>query len=224
MTQVSTPVTPPVQRCADCRKPMGLCLCADIRASGALSTRLWTLVLQHPQEKIEALATVPLLALGLKRARVAIGLSWPNFARAWEKSKGAELEGATPILDPKRWAVIYLGSGLKGKNHPDLLASEVVFVNKKGEATRAPEERLEGIVLLDGTLEPSQDPVVAQTLGCSSSGGRCSFRASPRCIGTCARSLARNAFRRWRALRSCWLHWARHPKPERSLRDTSASF
>jgi len=64
-----------------------------------IENRLFVLVLQHPQEKREAIATAAASCAALRQARLAIGLSWPNLARALGRP-----------ADPKRWAVLYLGS------------------------------------------------------------------------------------------------------------------
>src|SRR5256885_17217858 len=77
----------------------------------AVDNRLFVLVLQHPHEKREPLATAPAIAAGLRRARLVTGLSWPNLERALGRP-----------ADPKRWAALYLGSarpkalGTQGQN------------------------------------------------------------------------------------------------------------
>src|SRR5437667_4234345 len=67
--------------------------------SAAVDNRLFVLVLQHPHEQRQPLATAPALAAGLRRARLVTGLSWPNLERAFGRP-----------TDPRRWAVLYLGS------------------------------------------------------------------------------------------------------------------
>jgi DTW domain-containing protein YfiP len=49
-------------------------------------------------------------------------------------------------IQPSRWAVLYLGSGVKGS----ATSSPLQFVTKQGAPAPAP-EGLDGIVLLDGT-------------------------------------------------------------------------
>src|SRR4051794_10004812 len=71
----------------------------------AIDNRLFVLVLQHPQERSEPRATAALLVAALRRARLAVGLSWPNLARAL----GSAL-GSNRPADPRRWGVLYLGS------------------------------------------------------------------------------------------------------------------
>ncbi len=100
-----------------------------------IDNRLFLLVLQHPQEKTETLATVPLLEAGLANMRKAVGLSWPNLARALGRES-----------DPRNWGVLYLGSTAPG-------ASPVVAVDAKGAplADQGVLDGLEGIIALDGT-------------------------------------------------------------------------
>jgi DTW domain-containing protein YfiP len=96
---------------------------------------LFLLVLQHPQEKTEKLATVPLLESNLANMRKAVGLSWPNLARALGRDS-----------DPKSWGVLYLGSTKPGDE-------PVTAVDAKGVALKDQSviDNLEGIIVLDGT-------------------------------------------------------------------------
>lgn len=57
------------------------------------------LVLQHPQEKREELATVAILQKCLPKTIVKVGLSWPNLKKILDRE-----------VDYNRWAVIYLGT------------------------------------------------------------------------------------------------------------------
>jgi len=101
-----------------------------------IKNRLFLLVLQHPQEKRQALSTAAEITATLANAKVSIGLSWPNLGRA--------LGGPA---DPRRWGVLYLGSA---RPAPD---REVVALGRRGEPVDGvPMLRgLDGIVLLDGT-------------------------------------------------------------------------
>src|SRR4051794_12782863 len=65
----------------------------------AIDNRLFVLVLQHPQERSEPRATAAATVAALRRARLVVGLSWPNLTRALGRS-----------ADPGRWGVLYLGS------------------------------------------------------------------------------------------------------------------
>ena len=106
----------------------------------AVDNRLFVLILQHPHEKREPLATAPAIAAGLRRARLVTGLSWPNLERALGRP-----------ADPKRWAALYLGSA-----RPKALGNQgqIILLGRDGEPLAHPESilrSLDGIVLLDGT-------------------------------------------------------------------------
>jgi DTW domain-containing protein len=105
-----------------------------------IENRLFTLILQHPQEKKEVLATAAATYTVLRHAALVIGLSWPNLSRALGR-----------LADPKRWAVLYLGSA-----RPALFGTdkEVIALNRHGEPAadqHAALRGLEGVVLLDGS-------------------------------------------------------------------------
>ena len=124
--------------CPRCLKPVPLCVCDSI---APIESRISLLILQHPQEQDRALGTARLTALHFRNAVVKIGLSWPSLAKALGR----------PVADPSRWAVLYLGSAKAGDLDTD---SEIVAINRKGEredSQRAILNRIEGIVLLDGT-------------------------------------------------------------------------
>src|ERR1700745_4418999 len=127
-----------VAECPQCRKPMRLCICETVTP---IESRISLLILQHPQEQDRALGTARLAALHFANAVVKIGLSWPSLAKALGR----------PVADPSRWAVLYLGSAKAAALDP---GKEVVALNRKGEVAesqRAILERIEGVVLLDGT-------------------------------------------------------------------------
>ena len=115
--------------------------------SGAkIDNRLFILILQHPREKREPLATAGLAAAMLARAKLAVGLSWPNLARALG-SAGAGARAA----DPRRWAVLHLGSA---RPRTFGLECPVVALDRRGQpaADQAAMLRgLDGAVLLDGS-------------------------------------------------------------------------
>ena len=123
--------------CARCGKPAALCICGDITA---MDHRIAVLILQHPQEHDVALGTARLTTLHLKQAMLKIGLSWPSLSKALGRPS-----------DPKRWAVLYLGSARAAA----LAAGrEIVALDRKGKAAAdqdAALAELEGIVLLDGS-------------------------------------------------------------------------
>ncbi|HKM73107.1 MAG TPA: DTW domain-containing protein, partial [Stellaceae bacterium] len=47
-----------------------------------IDNRFFVLILQHPQEKKEVLATAAVTRAMLNRAELVVGLSWPNLSRA----------------------------------------------------------------------------------------------------------------------------------------------
>ena len=105
-----------------------------------IDNRLFVLVLQHPQEKKEVLATAAATCAALRRAALVVGLSWPNLARALGRP-----------ADAKRWAVLYLGSA-----RPATFASEheVVALDRGGMPAANQDAMLrglDGVVLLDGS-------------------------------------------------------------------------
>ncbi len=123
--------------CPRCGKSARLCVCTDIVP---LDNRVALLILQHPQEQDRVLGTARLTALQLKNATLKVGLSWPSLSKALGRA-----------VDPKRWAVLYLGSA-----QPSVLAPgrEIVVLDRKGavphERDRALAE-IEGVVVLDGS-------------------------------------------------------------------------
>ena len=108
--------------------------------SDPIDNRLFVLILQHPREKKEALATAALTLAMLRRAALAVGLSWANLGQALGRP-----------ADPRRWAVLYLGSA-----RPRAFGRErdLVALDRHGEPEvdqRAALRDLEGAVLLDGS-------------------------------------------------------------------------
>src|SRR5439155_10380476 len=50
-------------------------------ADATIDNRTFVLILQHPQERREPLATAPAILGTLRNAKLVAGLSWPNLAR-----------------------------------------------------------------------------------------------------------------------------------------------
>jgi hypothetical protein len=128
---------PPEPTCPKCGKPMSLSVCDEI---APVENRIQLLVLQHPQEQDKLLATARLAVVSLTRATFKIGLSWPSLAKALGRS-----------ADPKRWAVLYLGSTRRQDFPPD---REILALDRKGHPLDDQDEALadiEGVVVLDGT-------------------------------------------------------------------------
>ena len=110
-----------------------------------IDNRVFVLVLQHPQERREALSTAPLLCETLRHTKLAIGLSWPGLARA-----------AGGPAEPRRWAVLHLGAArpTQQNDQPRAERREFTILDRDGEPIadpRAISAGLRGIVLLDGT-------------------------------------------------------------------------
>ena len=111
-----------------------------------IDNRLFVLILQHPQERKEALATAASTCALLSHAELVVGLSWPNLSRALGRS-----------VDPKRWAVVYLGSA-----RPAALGQqqrEVIALDHRGEPAANQEAMLhglDGVVVLDGTWKEAK--------------------------------------------------------------------
>lgn len=135
--QKSATEAPDIVLCENCQKPSALCICDGITP---VANKINVLILQHPQEQDVDLGTARLTALHLKNAVMKVGLSWPNLAKAWGRD-----------ADPKRWAVLYLGSANAATAAP---GQQVVLVNKKGEALSNQDSLkadLQGLIVLDGT-------------------------------------------------------------------------
>jgi len=131
-----TPLAPGAD-CPRCRKPADLCVCDSIVP---VANRVALLILQHPQEQDRMLGTARLAAMQLENAVLKIGLSWPSLSKALGRP-----------AEPRRWAILYLGSAKVGQVARD---SDVVVLNRKGEAEPDQEAALreiEGVVVLDGT-------------------------------------------------------------------------
>ena len=127
-----------IENCEKCLKTPELCICSSVRP---VKTKLHVLILQHPQEPDKDLGSAMLTHLSLPNSTLRIGLSWPNI----KKALGKEVQAS-------RWAVLHLGSGIKGKLDPRVTPKgRLQFVNKAGGAVPAPTEGLDGIVILDGS-------------------------------------------------------------------------
>jgi DTW domain-containing protein YfiP len=123
----------PANACERCQKTPELCVCSSLQS---LKTKHHVLILQHPQEPDKDLGSARLAHLSLPNSTLKVGLSWPNLTKAL----GREAQ-------PSKWAVLYLGSGVKGK----ATAERLQFVSKAGAPVAPPSDGIEGIVILDGT-------------------------------------------------------------------------
>ena len=128
---------PAPAECARCRKPPNLCVCDGVVP---FDNKVSLLILQHPQEQDRTLGSARLAALHFNNALFKVGLSWPSLSKILGRD-----------ADPKRWAVLYLGSSKAQALAP---GREVVVLNRKGEALpdqNAALRDIEGVILLDGT-------------------------------------------------------------------------
>ena len=127
----------PNAECPRCRKPPALCVCETVTP---IENEVSLLILQHPQEQDRELGTARLTALHFTDAQLEIGLSWPSLAKILGRS-----------TDPRRWAILYLGSVQAAAALPE---RDIVVVNKNGNAVDHQDSALreiEGVILLDGT-------------------------------------------------------------------------
>jgi DTW domain-containing protein len=110
-----------------------------------IDNRIFVLILQHPREKKEALATAAITRAMLSRAELVVGLSWPNLSQALGRR-----------VDAKRWAVLYLGSTRPARLG---LRHEVIALDRRGGPATDQEAMLKGIdgvVLVDGTWKEAK--------------------------------------------------------------------
>ncbi len=117
--------------CSRCQKLLILCVCDIIRVQ---ETHTQILILQHPQEPDHLIGSALLTHLALANSTLKVGLSWRN------------LSAVIANVDPARWIVLYLGSGVKGEKSHELLQ----FVSKQGIPVEKPEV-IDGVIVLDGT-------------------------------------------------------------------------
>ena len=105
-----------------------------------IENRLFILILQHPREQREPLATAALTVAALRRAALVVGLSWANLGQALGRP-----------ADPRRWAVLYLGAAQPKEFGLD---RDIVAVDRRGEPLADQPgmlRNLDGAVLLDGS-------------------------------------------------------------------------
>jgi DTW domain-containing protein len=125
----------PEDSCPDCLKPRALCVCGGIQP---FDNRIELVILQHPQEQDRDLGTARLALKHFRKARLIVGLSWPNLARVLGRP-----------AEPKRWGTLYLGPARLGTAAPPIVA-----LDRQGEPL--PDQvpalaELDGVILLDGS-------------------------------------------------------------------------
>ncbi|MGB8840038.1 MAG: tRNA-uridine aminocarboxypropyltransferase [Aliidongia sp.] len=128
-------MTVPPETCPNCLKPRMLCVCTGIEP---IANRIEIVILQHPQEQDRDLGTAGLALRHFTKARLAIGLSWPNLTKLIGRP-----------VEPRHWGVLYLG--------PSRLAADaqpISLLDRNGK-TLPDQDRalaeLEGVILLDGS-------------------------------------------------------------------------
>jgi DTW domain-containing protein YfiP len=127
----------PADTCPHCLKPKTICVCDGIVP---IDNRIALLILQHPQEQSQDLGTARLVVRHLTNAEFRIGLSWPSLSKILDRP-----------ADPKRWAVLYLGS-MQPEDFPP--GREIAVLDRKGQPVADQDAALagiEGVVVLDGT-------------------------------------------------------------------------
>jgi hypothetical protein len=110
-----------------------------------IDNHVFVLILQHPQERREALATAAVTVAALRRAKLVAGLSWPNLSRILGRR-----------ADARRWGVLYLGSARPAALGP---GREIILLGRDGKALADPDpilRSLEGIVLIDGSWKEAK--------------------------------------------------------------------
>ncbi len=125
------------ESCPTCLKPAHLCVC---EAVSPVDNRVFVLILQHPQEKREALGTAQIAHLQLRNSLVRVGLSWPSLKRILGRD-----------VDPRRWGVLYLGTQKQGAAAQK---EELAAVDRNGAPLAdggSVLAGLDGIIVLDGT-------------------------------------------------------------------------
>lgn len=110
------------------------------------------IILRHPQEKEEPLATAPLMMDSLEKAHLKTGLSWRNLKAVLSQCELPEPASA------KSWAVLYVGSQ-KNVSLPRNSPPGVYLERTKSKwvpATAEDFSRLTGLVVLDGNWKQAK--------------------------------------------------------------------
>jgi hypothetical protein len=112
--------------CDSCHRPTVACVCERI---AIYPTERRVLILQHPQERDALLGSAQILEASLPKAKLVVGLSWPNLAAAL----------AEESVDLRKWAVLFPDRESLGDRAETRSGSQVDPAS------------LTGIVVLDGT-------------------------------------------------------------------------
>ncbi len=114
---------------------------AEANGIDPIPTRTRVLVLQHPKERRNPQSTVPLISRTLQNCVHRVGLSWPSLSAAVGEK-----------VNPKKWAVLYLGTAKGAAVFSE--EESIRIVEPNGKAAVGPE--IEGIVLLDGNWKQAK--------------------------------------------------------------------
>ncbi len=125
-------IAEPKDKCPNCWKKPSLCLCEEIQVVKASHE---VLILQHPQESRNPLTTARLISLTLPKTTHKVGFSWRSLSKALGREN----------VDPKSWAVLYLGTTKKMENLKPL---PFQVVTSHGEPVSP--KTIRGVVILDG--------------------------------------------------------------------------
>jgi tRNA-uridine aminocarboxypropyltransferase len=117
---------PDALACDTCHRPTAACVCDRIVS---YPTERRILILQHPQERDALLGSAQILVASLPKAKLVVGLSWPNLAAALGEEK----------VDARRWAVLF----------PDREAAGNGVRTRAGDSVLP--SALDGLIVLDGT-------------------------------------------------------------------------
>ena len=114
------------------------------------------LVLQHPQERSEPRATAAAMVAALRRARLVVGLSWPNLTRALgRRGRPAALGRALSRLGAARSPSQPRNPAPPPERQPERPSrGAIIALDRDGNPLPGADRvlrGLEGIVLLDGT-------------------------------------------------------------------------
>ncbi|MCC7047552.1 MAG: DTW domain-containing protein [Alphaproteobacteria bacterium] len=123
--------------CPRCAKPLEMCVCDALSRH---ESKVFVLVLRHPQEKDRVLGTAGMIELQLAQSRIVTGLSWRNLAAARRKP-----------AEPREWGVLYQGPKT---DRPARGAPPLVAVDRKGKPLADQQSGLaglKGLIVLDGT-------------------------------------------------------------------------
>ncbi len=125
--------------CQKCHKPSSLCVCGLIKT---IPVRTQVVILQHPQEKKEILASAEFVRQLLPHCTLKVGLSWPSLRSVLGLDRDAP-------LNHKDWLVLYLGA----KKLATDFSPGLTIVDAKNRARPNSAQLLSqitGLIVLDG--------------------------------------------------------------------------